>query len=169
PTMSKRRGRPDIIYILLEVTQESILNRRNMLRTYIHTRNDFIITVNPLTRVPKSYNRFIGLFEDLFRKGTIGTMDKTLLSLHKGKLSDAVSEVGSDRVILLSPRGETKRISDFINEEDTTVIIGGFSEGDFLSDTKKFREQYSIFNDELTIWSVGFEMIASYERMIGLV
>ncbi len=168
PSMSKRRGRPDIIYILLQVTQESILNRKNMLRTYIHTRNNLVININPLTRIPKSYNRFIGLFEDLFRKKTIGPKDKVLLSLHEEKLPDLVSGINSGKNIVLTPRGKFAKPKDFINEKNITLIIGGFSEGDFISDVSGIKDQYSIFQDELTIWSVGFEMIATYERLVDL-
>ncbi len=168
PSMSKRRGRPDIIYILLQVTQESILNRKNMLRTYIHTRNNEVININPLTRIPKSYNRFIGLFEDLFKKRTIGSGDKILLSLHEEKLADLVSGINSEKNIVLTPRGKFAKPKDFINGKNITLIIGGFSEGDFISDTSGIKDQYSIFQDELTIWSVGFEMIATYERSMDL-
>ncbi len=168
PLMSKRRGRPDIIYILLQVTQESILNRKNMLRTYIHTRNNEVININPLTRIPKSYNRFIGLFEDLFKKRTIGPEDKILLSLHEEKLADLVSGINSEKNIVLTPRGKFAKPKDFINGKNITLIIGGFSEGDFISDVSGIKDQYSIFQDELTIWSVGFEMIATYERLMDL-
>ncbi|BAB60359.1 hypothetical protein [Thermoplasma volcanium GSS1] len=168
PGESKRRGRPDIIYILLEMAQESILNRKNLLRTYIHTRNDFVIKISPITRMPKSYNRFIGLFEDLFEKEIITNNGKTLLSLERMKLDELLESLKKDRTILLHPKGEFKKPSEFISTEDIAAIIGGFSEGDFRSDVSNIPEKYSIFRDELTIWSVGLEIVASYERAIGL-
>ena len=68
PGESNRRGRPDIFHIMLNVAQSSILNIRGMLHVYIHTRNHDLITVSPVTRIPKSYARFHGLVEDLFKK-----------------------------------------------------------------------------------------------------
>ncbi|KAA8922296.1 16S rRNA (pseudouridine(914)-N(1))-methyltransferase Nep1 [Thermoplasma sp.] len=168
PNESKRRGRPDIIYLLLEMTQESILNHKNQLRTYIHTRNNQVIHISPITRMPKSYNRFIGLFEDLFEKRIITNNGKKLLSMEDSNLRDLIDSIRRDRTILLHPKGEMKKPSEFIDRSDILVIIGGFSEGDFLSDISFVQERYAIFDQELTIWSVANEMVASYERAIGL-
>ena len=51
PGESTRRGRPDIIFHLLQVALESILSKRGELNVVIHTRNDIIISVNPRARL----------------------------------------------------------------------------------------------------------------------
>ncbi|WP_297215522.1 16S rRNA (pseudouridine(914)-N(1))-methyltransferase Nep1 [Thermoplasma sp.] len=168
PNESKRRGRPDIIYLLLEMAQESILNHKNQLRTYIHTRNNKVIKISPITRMPKSYNRFIGLFEDLFDKKIITNSGKKLLSIEDSNLLDLINSINVDRKILLHPKGEMKKPSEIVDKSDMLVVIGGFSEGDFLSDISYMQEKYAIFDQELTIWSVANEVIANYERAIGL-
>ena len=67
PDERNRRGRPDIVHQFLLLGLDSILNGENRLRLYIHTRNDELISVDPRTRLPKNYNRYSGLFEELFR------------------------------------------------------------------------------------------------------
>ncbi len=170
PGESTRRGRPDIIFHLLQVALESILNRRGHLAVVIHTRNDIIITINPRIRLPKSYNRFVGLMEDLFDKGVISGQDDVLLKTEAGDWRHALS-LGSGQRILLSPKGVNSKIRDIFQGspgDDRTVIIGGFSQGDFLSDVYSLGSGISIYPEELTIWSVAMEVICQYERDFGI-
>ncbi len=163
PGKSNRFGRPDIIYIFLEMAMESILNKNKLLDVYIHTKNNFIININPEVNVPKSYNRFTGLIEDLFRKKIIENNGKTLLSLHDGELLPFLEKLDG-KTIVLSPGGNKSKISEIINADTINVVIGGFSEGDFITNLYEKYNAYSIFNKELTIWSAGMEVIAEYER-----
>lgn len=61
------RGRPDIIHHFLNDTLSSPLNKWNLLRIYLHTRNNNIFEINPLMRPPRDYNRFKGVFYKLLR------------------------------------------------------------------------------------------------------
>lgn len=170
PGESTRRGRPDIIHILLQVAMESILNKEGKLKVYIHTRNDLCITVSPEVRLPKSYNRFVGLVESLYKKREISSGGKSLLKLEEGKISEFLPKVSKGKLIVFSPDGEKKKMREIINSsEDYTAIIGGFSEGDFISDIYPLASAYSIFPEELTIWSVAGEVLAQYERVLDLV
>lgn len=165
PGESNRRGRPDIIHIFLLVAMDSILNRTGNLRVRIHTRNDLVIDISPDTRLPRAYNRFIGLFEKLFAEGKIAADGKTLLQIQKGTLNSAI-ESHDERVLAMAPDAPIKPIDSLISGSgDMTVIIGGFSEGNYRSNIDKF-EKASIFNEELTIWSVGMEVITQYERVL---
>jgi len=170
PGMSNRMGRPDIIYHCLQVCQESILNKKGELRVYVHTKHDYVIKIDRLTRLPKSYNRFVGLLEDLFRKERVGPPDRLLMEMTR---SDAVSLLESldTPKILLSPRGVQSSIRNLYppDKRDVTVIIGGFSEGDFISPLYERYSSVSIFQEELTIWSVAMEVICEYERDFNLV
>ncbi len=169
PGESSRRGRPDIIFHLLMTSLESILNKKSGLRVIIHTRNNIIIEISPSIRLPKSYNRFVGLMEDLFDKGAVGSQSETLMKVARGNWRDAMSIAGGEP-ILLSPRGIPRKISEvFHGEGDKAVIIGGFSQGDFISDVYSLGSGISIYPDELTIWSVAMESICQYERDYGYV
>ena len=165
PGQSNRRGRPDIIHIFLLVAMDSILNRMGNLRVRIHTRNDLVIDISPDTRLPRAYNRFIGLFEKLFAEGEIVADGKKLLQVQKGTLNAAINRP-AERVLAMAPDTVIKPIDSVISgPEDMTVIIGGFSEGNYRSNVDQF-EKVSIFNEELTIWSVGMEVLTQYERVL---
>jgi len=71
PDEVDRRGRPDIVFHFLINALHSILNMEGHLRVYVHTRNDELIYVDPRTRIPKAYHRFIGLMEALFNNRVV--------------------------------------------------------------------------------------------------
>lgn len=171
PGESNRRGRPDIIYHFLTMAMESMLNKTGKLRVWIHTRDDRIIEISPEIRLPKSYNRFVGLMEDLFEKEEIKAGEKTLLRIARGNVADLLKLSGSDNLKILSPKGERVSVTGFFadNNEEQSIMIGGFSEGDFRTDVYGLGKSYSIFDEELTIWTVAMEIIAQYERNFGLI
>ena len=168
PGKSNRMGRPDIFYHLLNVTQDSILNREGFLETVIHTKNDLIIKIDKETRIPKSYNRFTGLVEKLLKNGRVESPDgKKLMSVEKGRWNSMSRD--NFQNILLSPGGKIKKAGEIFDKKgDYSVFIGGFSEGDFVSPVYNELEPVSIFRDELTIWTVGWELISSIEALEGL-
>ncbi|MEM0139853.1 MAG: 16S rRNA methyltransferase [Ferroplasma sp.] len=168
PGESTRLGRPDIIYLFLQMAMESILNKSHKMEIYIHTRDNYIISINPDTNLPRSYNRFIGLFEDLYKKKSIEFNGNTLLSIKEGSLIDLVKAMDG-YTFALSPHGKDSTMSEIISQNNINVIIGGFSQGDYLSDVYSNFEAMKIFGSELTIWSVGMEIIAQYERFIHII
>ncbi len=171
PGESNRRGRPDIIYHLLAIVMESILNKKGGMRIWIHTRNNLILEISPETRLPKSYNRFVGLMEDLFEKGEIKYEEKTLLRIHNGDVAKMINLSESGNIKVLSPVGKMTQVPKLLDSgnENISFLIGGFSEGDFISDVYEIGEAFSIFDEELTIWSVAMEIIAQYERTFRFV
>lgn len=170
PGESTRRGRPDIIHTLLLSCQESILNKVGMLRVFIHTRENKVIIVNWLTRIPRSFNRFVGLIEDLYDKRKIQNSDFVLLEMLDLTIKELVSSKGLKNVRILSPDEKVSSISDAVGTNDeTTLIIGGFSEGKFRSDIEGLGEKYSIYPEELTIWTVAMEAICTYERQHAII
>lgn len=166
PGTSNRRGRPDIVYHFLTVSLESILSKRKQLRVWVHTRSNLIIEISPEIRLPKSYNRFIGLLEDLYDKREIKAEGKTLLKLHQGDVATLLNLSGVEKPRILSPKGKRVNVTSIYKDGEgkQSVIMGGFSEGDYTSDIYSLGEAFSIFEEELTIWTVVSELIAQYER-----
>jgi rRNA small subunit pseudouridine methyltransferase Nep1 len=78
---SEKRGRLDIVHFALLEALGSPLNREGLLQTYVHTINDYVITVNPETRLPRNYNRFVGLMEQLFESYRVPPTGQILLKL----------------------------------------------------------------------------------------
>lgn len=166
PGESTRRGRPDIIHTLLLSCQESILNKAGMLRIFVHTRDNKVIIVNWQTRIPRSFNRFAGLIEDLFNKKIIQNNDLILLEMIDSTIREFIASRGLRNIRIFSPDDRISSISDAVGSQDeTTLIIGGFSEGKFRSDLNGLGNRYSIYPEELTIWTVAMEAICTYERL----
>jgi len=160
----ERRGRPDIIHLCLINALESILNKEGKLRVYVHTRNDEIIYIKPETRLPRNYNRFVGLMESLFKKKAV-PKDLELLKMREGTLSELLEEIGPDGVFIMHENGNLATPKEFgerlVGHASPAVIIGGFPHGDFLSVVE--GEKISIYKEPLMAWSVVNEVLVNYE------
>ena len=135
-----KRGRPDIVYLTLQVTQYTPLNTSGMLRTYVHTIRDYVLVIDPRTRIPHNYNNFIGLMEQLFEIGQVPPQGEPLIKLEKMSLRDLILKINPDTVILLDDvRGEKITFRDLIDIilkfDRPCVIIGGFPHGEFSVET----------------------------------
>ncbi len=159
---AERRGRPDIVHFFLMNAQESILNREGKLRVYVHTRNNQVIFIEPETRLPRAYNRFVGLMENLFHNGVVPNKESPLMRMESMSLRELIDEIGTPAIVL-SEKGKFAGIGESNLPEDVIAIIGGFPSGDFLSNVS-FAEQVSIYGGTLMAWVAAFEVIAEYER-----
>ena len=162
-----RRGRPDIVHICLLLALDTPLNREGLLRTYVHTRHNKIITVDPSTRLPRMFNRFTGLIEHLFLTGE-APPEKPLLTLENASLAELVGRIKPKRVISFSPHGQIRHYKELFSnaskEDDICVIIGGFPHGDFLSNvTELSNELVSIDPETLRAPTVLMRAIFAYE------
>lgn len=143
-----RRGRPDITHICLLNAMESPLNKRGELEFYVHTRNDEVIFIDPSWKVPKSYNRFVGLMESLFEKRVISADGTDLLRLEHMGLVDLVESIRGDMDVKVMHYEGSK----YAHEQDCVIIVGGFPHGDFVSDLP--YDKYTIYEEELVAWAV---------------
>lgn len=168
PGSSNRMGRPDVFHILLNVLNSSILNILGELRVYVHTRNDILITINPETRFPKSYNRFAGLMEQLFELGEIRSGEKVLANTESMTAAESIRKYGKGEVTIMWPSGEHVNRNNLISGKDQTFVVGGFTSGDYKSDLSNIGRRVSIFGEELTIWTVAAEIIAACETFMGI-
>ncbi|NJF24755.1 16S rRNA methyltransferase [Thermococcus sp. Bubb.Bath] len=164
---AERRGRPDIIHISLLNALESILNREGHLRIYVHTRNDEVITVKPETRIPRNYNRFVGLMEKLFVEGSV-PKKLGLLRMEKKTLNELLKELAPDAIFVMHEGGRLVRgreLGEILAEiENPAVIIGGFPHGDFRRLPP--GELVSIYREPLMAWTVVNEVIVNLEAAI---
>ncbi|HIP85742.1 MAG TPA: 16S rRNA methyltransferase [Pyrodictium sp.] len=165
---AEKRGRPDIVHFCLLEALDSPLNREGLLEIYVHTFGDYVVWVNPQTRLPRNYNRFVGLMEQLFEAGRVPpNSDKPLMIVKPMKLETLVRRLSPNRVILLSETGETKRVRTIAEEivedmDKTMVIIGAFPHGDFEPSTYKLATHiYSIYRGRsLEAWVVVSHLLA---------
>jgi len=167
-----RRGRPDIAHMCLLLALDAPLNREGLLRVYVHTRQDRLITVNPSTRLPRVLNRFEGLLEQLFLAGE-APPGKPLLRLERATLKELIGRLRSRKTITFSDRGQRKLMSEIYSgvsrDDDVCVVIGGFPSGDFLSDVGSISdEQVCIDPEPLTAPTVVARAIYVYEESLGI-
>jgi rRNA small subunit pseudouridine methyltransferase Nep1 len=177
-----RRGRPDIAHQFLLLGLDSILNTEGRLNLFIHTRNDELITVDPSTRLPKNYNRYAGLFEELFRIGAVPAGRDPLITLYNemklGSCIDHIKDLPDLHgrkcgVILLHPEGDPVEpwmiLKKTLRDErldHIICIVGGFSHGDYRSDVEKHADvKFTLPGGLLKVWTVISELIVNFRRI----
>lgn len=166
----ERRGRPDIAHFSLLQALDSPANMENQLRVYVHTRNDLIIKIDRETKLPRSYDRFEGLMEQLFLVGSVPP-DKPLLKLERGSLKDLVKRISPSRVLVFSEEAPRKRLSELFSggEERVCAIVGGFPYGGFLSRVEEIAsEMVSLYPAPLTAPLTISRVLAAYESARGI-
>ena len=163
---SERRGRPDITHFYLMLYINSGLCGEGNLRPFVHTRNNDVIAVNPQTRLPPHYPRFVGLIESLYEQRIVPSKENPLLELRQGVTLDTlVNALKPDAVLVMTPEGEqvplhVKMAS--IKGERIVVIIGGFSKGDFKSDLSKIKhDKISLGTRLQKVWTVTSKVLCS--------
>ena len=163
----ERRGRPDIVHLCLLNALESIANKEGLLHVYVHTRNNEVIHIKPETRLPRNYNRFVGLMEILFRRGAV-PRGLELLRLEKKSLRELVAEIGPDGVFVMHEAGRFVKPREFgrtlAELENPVVVVGGFPHGDFRSEIP--WEKISIYKEPLVAWAVVNEITVSFEHWV---
>jgi len=170
---SEKRGRPDIVHFALLEALGSPLNKEGLLQVYVHTINDYVITVNPEARLPRNYNRFIGLMEQLFESERVPSMGQTLIKLERKTLPELLHEIQSDYVLAFSRKGLPKTLKETVSKllpkKRPAVIIGGFPHGHFSETiTRLASEVVCIDSDKLETWTLTSRVIYEYECAVSL-
>lgn len=164
-----KRGRPDITHITLLNILGSPANRMGYIQTYVHTIGNKTIKINPNTRLPRNYQRFVGLIEQLFRYKWVPPRSKeTLLRIENWNLKALLEKIKPSKTIMLTSKGKKstpkKLIKEILNETSVAIIIGGFPHGDFTKQSQKLADKkYSIYPDALDAWIVASIVIHQYE------
>ena len=148
-----RRGRPDIVHFVLLCALESVINKQGELNLYIHTRNDEIIHVDAKTRIPRSYNRFCGLMEQLLEKKVI----KDLFHVERRSLLEFLDTLPGEKVVM------DREGAPLALKRDITCVVGGFPHGDFW--TELIYPRCQITDEHLPAWSVVNELLVRYELL----
>jgi rRNA small subunit pseudouridine methyltransferase Nep1 len=168
-----KRGRPDIVHFCLLEALGSPLNKESFLRVYVHTFNDHVISVAPETRLPRNYNRFIGLMEQLFESGRVPPEGKPLLILEWRTLPELIGTVKPTHTIAFSRTGKSstleKAVSRLKNEENLAAIIGGFPAGHFTETNRNLADEIICIDPNmLEAWTVTSRLVYEYERAVSL-
>lgn len=170
----EKRGRPDIIHVSLLVSQSSVLNMERVLETIIHTVEGKVIEVNPATRIPRNYNRFVGLMEQLLIAGKVPPSSATpLMRVLEADLNRVIEERKIDFVALLSEKGDPttpRKIAERLKGyENPAFIVGAFPHGDFSEEIYSMADgEFSLGSKTLDAWYVVARIITSLEDVLNL-
>ena len=170
---SKKRGRPDITHIVLLEALGSPLNKEGLLQIYVHTYNNFVITVNPITRLPRNYNQFIGLIEQLYKQGKVPPIGDTLLTLEQKTLKKLLKDIKPDYILAFSREGKPKTLEEAIFslpiKRNIAMIIGAFPNGHFSETTlNEICETVCVDSEMLEAGVLTSRIIYDYERALSL-
>lgn len=163
-----KRGRPDITHFTLLEVLGSPLNKSNYVETYIQAQSGHIIYVNPLTRLPRIYERFKGLIEKLYKYPVVESGSQILLKLEEGGIRDIIDRIEPDVKILLSENGLQMKWSEIgekiVMFKKPMIMLGGFPRGDFEDETKKVADiVVSMWNQPLEAWIVASRILTIIE------
>jgi len=168
-----KRGRPDITHFSVLEALSSPLNKEGQLETWIHTLQDFVIQVEPGTRIPRNYERFVGLIEQLFKERKVPSRGKPLLQMNPSTIEALIERIQPTKLVALSTLGRPSTLERICRSLAETprpaVIVGCFARGHFSNRTAKLaHEVFSVDREPLDSWVVTSRVIYEYERTVSL-
>jgi len=170
----EKMGRPDIVHNTLLQVLETPLNWEGLLQVFIHTQDDYVISINPKIRLPKNYIRFVGLIEQLFDQRRAPSDGETLLEMRKSTLPQLIKKVIPDRVVGFSILGKPELlrvVTDSVCKfKRPMVFIGAFPKGHFTEQTQRLAdEMYRIDREGLDSWIVAGRFVYDCEACLSVV
>lgn len=164
-----KRGRPDIVHFCLLEATTIPLYEQDMIKIFVHTIDDKVISFGKGVRLPKSYHRFVGLVEKLYNEKLIKDDDKKLLGLENMTFSQLVDKIKPDKVVGLSTEGEPSSYEDVAKSltDNSCLVVGGFPKGHFSNAVKKrFDSLISVGKGSLEAHVVIARVVYEYEKTI---
>ena len=168
---NEKRGRPDIVHFALLEATSTPLYIKGFVMVYVHTYQDLVIYLSESLRLPKSYPRFLGLMEQLFKEKSILSADRVLLRLEKKSFQELVKELGPSKVVGFSRIGERKPIDkiafELSMEQRPCIVVGAFPRGHFSDHVLKCLDSlYSIHDLSLETHLVVARILYEYEKLV---
>jgi rRNA small subunit pseudouridine methyltransferase Nep1 len=169
----EKMGRPDIVHTTLLQVLETPLNWEDQLRVFIHTQDDYLISINPKIRLPKNYTRFVGLIEQLFAKKQVPERGGALMKIEKGTIQNLITRIRPSRVLGFSILGQPTLMravaAGVCKIADPLVFIGGFPRGHFSEDTRRaLTSTFQVDPKSLDAWVVAGRFVYDFEWAIGV-
>ena len=164
-----KRGSPDIIHLALLAICSTPLYQQKRIKVFVHTINNQVITLGDQIRLPKSYHRFQGVIEKLFKEKKIELSDSKLIEMENMTFEELLNKIKPEKVIGFSTEGKNSTFdkSSKTITENSCIVIGGFQKGHFDEDTKnKFDQIERLSENSLETHVVLSRLIYEYEKTI---
>lgn len=158
----EKRGRPDIVYRALLSIFDSPLYKCNMVNVIVHTIQNQVLYFKENIRLPRHYDRFIGLMEQVLYRGKAPLNGAPLIWSNSLSLSNLVkmkiNELSAIPFIMTS-KGKLCTPSQFHNlislQKNLIFIIGGFPHGSFKLNLPNIKlQKISVFKEPLSTQAV---------------
>ncbi len=173
---SERRGRPDITFLSLMSILETPLCKEGLLRVYLHLQDERIVEVRSDVRLPRNYERFVGLMEQLLSSGRVPPKGDVLLHVVDISLGDLIRNLKAEHTFLAIEGGQKMTIdglSEFLPADSSIPVVVGvgvFPHGDLSDSTKELFENQLEFDKEVMMaWHVCAEVVWTYSQKVGVV
>ncbi|TFH11131.1 MAG: 16S rRNA methyltransferase [Candidatus Thorarchaeota archaeon] len=177
---SLQRGRPDIVFHSLISLLETPLCKSGNLTIHLHLQDGRIVEINPEVRLPRNYDRFVGLIEQLLLKGQVPVEGDPLLRITKKSLSDTITELKKNnqnaQSILAIENGSKTSIDRlqalFPNDASIPVIVGvgAFPHGNLSQEVLNlFQTQLELDIEVMMAWHVCAEVLWTYSSSISVI
>ncbi|KAH7731763.1 Protein Y39A1A.14 [Aphelenchoides avenae] len=130
--------RPDILHQCLLMLLDSPLNRAGLLKVYFRTTSNVLVEVSPQCRVPRTFDRFLGLMVQLLHKLTIRAADSSqvLLKVIKNPVTMHLP-VGSRKYLTSFSATQLtmpKELAQTSADEPIVIVVGGIARGKINTD-----------------------------------
>ncbi|MHA2311843.1 MAG: 16S rRNA methyltransferase [Candidatus Thorarchaeota archaeon] len=177
---AERRGRPDIVFLCLMTLLETPLCKQGLLTIHLHLQDGRIIEVNPTVRLPRNYDRFVGLFEQLLLKGQVPPDGEFLLKVTNEVLPELIARLRAESpqsISVLCIEGGVQTTLDglqsiFPGDNEVPVIlgVGAFPHGNLSEEIKGLFQSYFELDPEVMMaWHVCAEVLWSYSLKVGVI
>ncbi|MEM0017007.1 MAG: hypothetical protein QXJ48_05310 [Candidatus Korarchaeum sp.] len=161
----KRAGRPDIVHRSLLSATDHPLYSMGKVRLYMHTLEDRIFSFSASVRLPRNYVRFLGLMEELLKRGWVGKSESSALV----KEIEVELEDLADGSVLLDEKGDFLEPIGFLKGlRDAKFIVGCFPHGSFSERVEKLADfKLSLYGGIMSS-SAAISMLLSYAYYIDV-
>ncbi len=167
----EQRGRPDILHHCLLNTLDTPLVRSGTSGVFFHLRDGRVFSVAPDTRLPRNYNRFLGVLAQLLLKDHVPEEQPYHMWLVAGTLAHFFGQRSYIHICVLTRTGvltDLPRHFEQGSDGKWLCVIGAFQEGFFQSPTlQELRKQpfhlMSISPSGLTAGTVASRVLYAYE------
>jgi rRNA small subunit pseudouridine methyltransferase Nep1 len=177
---SEHRGRPDIAFLSLLTILETPLCKEGLLGVHLHLQDGQVVSVQNDVRLPRNYDRFVGLIEQLLLKKQVPPQGKPLLSITQESLEDLILRLtaGSNKAmtLLAIEGGKQTTIEDFrsLLPQDPSIPvivgIGAFPHGTLSEEiVSLFDTHLELDREVMMAWHVCAELIWTYSLRVGVV
>ena len=164
-----KRGRPDIIHLALLAICSAPLYQQKKIKVFVHTINNQVITLGEQIRLPKSYHRFQGVIEKLFKEKRIELADSKLIELESMTFEELLNKIRPEKLIGFSTEGENSTFEKSAKTitDNTCIVVGGFQKGHFSENIKnKFDQIEKLSENSLETHVILSRIIYEYEKTI---